>query len=69
MTKFKFVETKIMKNKKRARYMAFGMTFGMLAGSVAMSILTIFGLIAWGGLAIGLGTIIGMLVGLLLAKE
>ena len=58
-----------MKNKKRTRYMAFGMTFGMLAGSVAMSILTIFGLIAWGGLAIGLGTIIGMLVGLLLAKE
>ena len=48
--------------------MAYGMCFGVMAGSVVMSILAMFGQIAWGGLAVGIGLMIGMIVGLILSK-
>ena len=40
----------------------------MLAGSVAMSILAMFGQIAWGGVTVGIGLMIGMIVGLIISK-
>ena len=63
-----------MENEKKnddeqSNYMVLGMCFGMLAGSVAMSILAAFGQIAWGGLAVGIGLIAGMVIGLLIPKK
>ena len=55
-------------DKNRSKYMIYGMSFGMMAGSVVMSILSMFGQIAWGGLAVGIGLMIGMSVGLILSK-
>lgn len=48
--------------------MAYGMCFGMIAGSLVMSILAMFGQIVWGGLAVGVGLLIGMIVELILSK-
>ena len=47
-------------DKKQPKYMAYGMCFGMIAGSVVMSILAMFGQFVWGGLAVGLGLMIGI---------
>lgn len=55
-------------NKKQSKYMVYGMCFGILAGSVAMSVFAMFGQIAWGGLAVGIGLITGMIGGLILSK-
>ena len=49
--------------------MALGMCFGLLAGSAVMSILTMFGQIAWGGLAVGIGLLVGMVIGLIISKK
>lgn len=56
-------------NKKQAKYIELGMCFGMLAGSIIMSILAMFGKIAWGGLAVGIGLIIGTIIGLIISEK
>ena len=55
-------------NKKQSKYMALGMCFGMLAGSVIMSILAMFGQFVWGGLAVGIGLMIGSIAGLIISR-
>ena len=55
--------------QKQENYMALGMCFGVMAGSVAMAILAMFGQIAWGGMCIGLGLILGMLIGMAIPKK
>lgn len=56
-------------DKKQDEYMALGICFGLLAGSAVMSILTMFGQIAWGGLAVGIGLLVGMVIGLIISKK
>lgn len=55
-------------DNKQSKYMVYGMCFGVMAGSVVLSILAMFGQIAWGGLAVGISLMIGMIVGLILSK-
>ena len=45
-------------NKEQDNYMGLGMCLGMMGGSAVMSILTMFGQIAWGGLTIGIGLLV-----------
>ena len=56
-------------NNKRDNYMLLGMSFGMMAGSVGMSILSMFGQIALGGYCIGIGMLLGMLIGMAIPKK
>lgn len=56
-------------NKEQDNYMGLGMCLGMMGGSAVMSILTMFGQIAWGGLTIGIGLLVGMLIGLAIPKK
>ena len=51
------------RKEKQSNYMSEGMCFGMLAGSVGMSILSMFGLVAWGGVSISVGLLLGMVIG------
>lgn len=65
-------ESKIEENESGQRqdnYMALGMWFGVMAGSVAMAILAMFGQIVWGGMCIGLGLLLGMLIGMAIPKR
>ena len=57
------------KDEKRANYMALGMCFGAMAGSVGLCILAMFGKIAWGGLSVGIGLLAGMLIGMAIPKK
>ena len=45
---------------KQKNYMVDGMCFGMCAGSIGMSICTIFGQIVFGGVCISVGMLIEM---------
>ena len=63
---FEFEE---QKDEKKANYMALGMCFGAMAGSVGMCILAMFGKIGWGGLSVGIGLIAGMLIGMAIPKK
>lgn len=55
--------------QKQQNHIALGMCFGVAAGSIAMAILAMFGQIAWGGMCIGLGVILGMLIGVAIPKK
>ena len=54
---------------KQKNYMQEGMCFGMLAGSIGMSICTIFGQLVFGSICISAGMLIGMMIGLCIKKE
>ena len=56
-------------DKKQDKYMALGMCFGLLAGSAVMSILTMFGQIAWGGFSGWNRLLVGMVIGLVISKK
>ncbi len=61
----------MMYNKERhkqADHMALGMCFAVMGVSVVMSILSMFGQIAWGGLCVGIGPSVGMLIGMAIPK-
>ncbi|MGN1159504.1 MAG: hypothetical protein ACI4SE_04835 [Lachnospiraceae bacterium] len=55
--------------QQQENHMALGMCFGVVAGNIAMAILAMFGKIAWGGICIGLGLILGMLIGVAIPKK
>lgn len=55
--------------QKQENYMVLGMSFGVIVGSVAMAILAMFGQIAWGGMCIGIGSLLGMLIGMVIPKK
>lgn len=57
------------KEDKQANHMALGMCFGVMGGSIVMSILSMFGQIAWGGLCVGIGLLVGMLIGMAIPKK
>ena len=50
-------------------YMTMGMSFGLLAGAGLMAVFSAFGKMMWGGAAIGLGLLAGMLVGMQIPKK
>lgn len=67
--KLEIHEETSQKEQKPANHMALGMCFGVMGGSIAMSILSMFGQIAWGGLCVGIGLLVGMLIGMAIPKK
>lgn len=56
-------------DEKQGNYMALGMVFGVLFGSVGMIVLAMSGHIEWGALFAGIGLLTGMLVGMNIPKK
>lgn len=50
-------------------YVVLGMCFGTCAGSVVMSLLMAFGHTTWSSLAIGVGSSLGMIIGMMIKKK
>lgn len=57
------------RDEEKATHMALGMCLGVMAGCLGMSILALFGKLAWGGLSVGIGLLGGMLIGMAIPKK
>ena len=69
MKKEKFNTEENENEKGPENHTVLGMCFGMVAGSVAMSILAMFGQILWGGMCIAAGLFLGALIGAAIPKK
>lgn len=50
-------------------YMGLGMCLGALSGSAVMVVMAMFGQTVWGGTAVGIGLILGMVIGMSIKRK